>query len=142
MTVAQAVHAIESVGGQVKLQGDRIRYRIPHPAPEPVAEAVEILRQHKPEALALLGWQSGSATEPRWPAECLASEYKFRIPAARFYPLLNHLVLTPKGAGTLLQVFDDRVQVLLRGERRARAFCPEQIAIPADARGARKGRIA
>ena len=39
MTVAQAVHTIESVGGRVRLKGERIRYRIPHPTPEPVAEA-------------------------------------------------------------------------------------------------------
>lgn len=50
MTVAQAVHAIESVGGRVRLKGDRIHYRIPDPAPKPVAEAVEVPRRHKPEA--------------------------------------------------------------------------------------------
>ena len=59
MTVTQAVHAIESVGGRVRLKGDRIRCRIPDPTPEPVTEAVEVLRRHKPEALALLGRQSG-----------------------------------------------------------------------------------
>ena len=136
MTVAQAVHAIESVGGQVRLKGDRIRYRIPHPAPEPVAEAVEILRRHKPEALALLGWQSDPDPESRWPPECLAAERKFRIPAAKLYPLLDHLVLTPEGAGILLRVFDDRVAVHFRGESRTREFRPEEIAVSADAQQA------
>ena len=133
MTVAQAVHAIESVGDRVSLKGDRIRYRIPDPTPEPVAEAVEVLRQRKPEALALLGWQSDPDPESRWSPECLAAERKFRVPAARLYPLLNHLVLTPEGAGILVQVFDDRVQVHLKGESRTREFRPEEIAVAADA---------
>ena len=140
MTVAQAVHTIESVGGRVRLKGDRIRCRIPHPTPEPVADALEVLRRHKPEALALLGWRSSPAAEPRWSAECLAAECRFRIPAAKLYPLLNHLVLTPDGAGILLQVFDDRVQVHLKGKRRTREFRPEEIAVSDDGRQAQGGR--
>ena len=134
MTVTQAVHAIESVGGRVRLKGDRIRCRIPDPTPEPVTEAVEVLRRHKPEALALLGRQSGPDPEPQWPPECLAAERKFRIPSAKLYPLLNHLVLTPEGAGILLQVFCDRVQVHFKGEPRTREFKPETIFVTDDAR--------
>ena len=79
MTVTQAVLAIESVGGRVRLKGDRIRCRIPDPTPEPVAEAVEVLRRRKPEALELLGRQFGpDDPEPLWPSECLAAERKFR----------------------------------------------------------------
>ena len=141
MTVAQAVHAIESVGGRVRLKGDRIRCRIPDPTPEPVAEAVEVLRMHKPEALALLGRQSGPTPEPQWSPECLAAERKFRIPSAKLYPLLNHLVLTPEGAGILLQVFHDRVQVHFNGEPRTREFRPEQIAVSDDARQTQGGTL-
>ena len=137
MTVAEAVHAIESVGGRVRLKGDRIRYRIPNPTPEPVAEAVEVLRQRKPEALALLGWQPAPAAESRWPSECLAAERQFRIPAGRFYPLLDHEVLTPAGVGILKQVFADRVEVHLKGEPRTRQFRPEEITVAADVRQAR-----
>ncbi len=134
MTVAQAVHAIESVGGRVSLKGDRIRCRIPDPTPEPVAEAVEVLRRHKPEALALLGRQPGpDHPEPRWPPECLAAERTFCVPSAKLYPLLNHLVLTPEGPGKLLSVFQDRVEVHLQGESKTRRFRPGEIAISADA---------
>lgn len=139
MTVPQAVHAIESVGGRVRLEGDHIRCRIPDPTPEPVAEAVEVLRRHKPEALALLGRQSELAPEPQWPPESLAAERKFRIPSAKLYPLLNHLVLTPEGAGILLQVFDDRVQVHFESEARTREFRPEQIAVSDDAQRTQGG---
>ncbi len=133
MTVTQAFHAIESVGGRVRLEGDRIRCRIPDPTPHPVAEAVEVLRRHKPEALALLGRQSGPVSEPLWPPECLAAERKFGVPSAKLYPLLDHVVLTPEGAGMLLQVFADRVQVHFQGESRTREFRPEEIAVSADA---------
>jgi hypothetical protein len=130
MTVAQAVHAIQSVGGQVRLKGDRIRCRIPDPAPEPVAEAVEVLRRHKPEALALLG--------PKWHPECLAAERKFRMPSAKLYPLLNHPVWTPTGKGTLLQVFSNHVTVHFKNEPRTCEFRPEDIAVSDDARQARE----
>ncbi len=132
MTVTQAVHAIEVVGGRVRLEGDRIRCRIPDPTPQPVAEAVEVLRRQKPEALALLGRQSGPASEPLWPPECLAAERKFGVPSAKLYALLDHRVLTPEGAGILLQVFHDRARVHFKGEPRTREFHPEQIAIAAD----------
>ena len=132
MTVTQALHAIESVGGRVRLEGDRIRCRIPDPTPQPVAEAVEILRRQKPVALELLGRRSGTTPETQWPPKCLASERKFRVPAAKLYPLLDHVVLTPEGAGVLLQVFADRVQVHFQGEPRTREFRPDDIAIPAD----------
>ena len=104
----------------------------PTPRPSRLPRPVEVLRRHKPEALALLGWRSSPAAEPRWPPECLAAERKFHIPAAKLYPLLNHLVLTPAGTGILLQVFSDRVQVHLKGQRRTREFRPEQIAVAAD----------
>ena len=68
-----------------------------------------------------------------WSPEFLAAERKFRIPAAKLYPLLDHVVLTPAGAGILLQVFDDRVSVHLKGEPRMREFRPGQIAVVADA---------
>jgi hypothetical protein len=91
---------------------------------------VEALRRHRAEAVRLLQTSA-------WPPECLAAERKFRIPAAKLYPLLNHLVLTPAGAGILRQVFADRVEVRLKGESRTREFHPEQIAVSDDAREAR-----
>ena len=132
MTVTQAFHAIESVGGRVRLEGDRIRCRIPDPTPQPVAEAVEVLRRQKPEALALLGWQSGTTPETQWPPKCLAPERKFGVPSARLYPFLDHVVMTPEGPARLLQVFKRYVRVHFNGEPNTREFHPEQIAIAAD----------
>lgn len=126
MTVLQAVETI-SQAGRIQAAGDRIRCGVPRPRPPEVDEALAILRAHKAEALRLL---RASA----WPPECLVAERKFRIPSAKLYPLLNHLVLTPKGAGTLLQVFSDRVTVHFKGEPRTREFRPEEIAVSADAR--------
>ena len=88
-----------------------------------VSETVPLERQAAPPA-----------PEPQWPPECLAAERKFRVPSAKLYPLLNHLVLTPEGAGILLQVFDDRVQVHFESEAPTREFRPEQIAVPDDVR--------
>ena len=105
---------------------------VPDPTPAEVDRALDVLREHKPEALALLGQQSSPPPGPPWPSECLAAERKFRIPSAKLYPLLNHVVLTPQGEGILLQVFADRVEVHLRGESETCRFRPEQIAIPAD----------
>jgi len=61
-----------------------------------------------------------------------AAERKFGVPSAKIYPLLNHLVLTPEGAGILLQVFHDRVQVHFKGEHQTRKFRPGEIVIPAE----------
>ena len=97
---------------------------VPDPTPAEVDRALDVLREHKPEALALLGRQ--------WHPECLAAGRKFRVPSAKLYPLLNHLVWTPKGKGTLLQVFSDRVTVHFKDEPQTREFRPEDIAIPDD----------
>ena len=126
--------------GPVTVEEGMICCDVPDPTPAEVDRALDVLRQRKPEALALLGWRSSPAAEPRWSAECLAAEQKFRIPAAKLYPLLDHEVLTPAGAGILLQIFDGRIQVLLRGERRICEFRPEQIAVAADARQAREAK--
>ncbi len=132
MNVVQAFCAIESAGGRVRLEGDRLLCRIPEPTPTPVAVAVEVLRRHRPEVLALLGRQSGPAPETGWPPECLAAERKFGVPSARLYPFLNRVVLTPEGPAKLLQVFTWRVRVHIAGEDKTREYRPEQIAIPAD----------
>ena len=139
MTLQIAIETLRQVG-PVTIEGGMICCDVPDPTPAEVDRALDVLRERKPEALVLLGWRSGTAAEPRWSPECLAAERKFRIPAAKLYPLLDHLVLTPEGAGILLQVFSDRVAVHFKGERRTREFRPEQIAVPDDARQAREAR--
>ncbi len=98
MNVVQAFCAIESAGGRVRLEGDRLLCRIPEPTPTPVAVAVEVLRRHRPEVLALLGRQSGPAPETGWPPECLAAERKFGVPSARLYPVPQSRRADSRGA--------------------------------------------
>lgn len=126
MTIAAAIDELRRINA-IRLAGNvQLQVRLPRPLPPALEPAVEALRQHRAEAVRLLQASAGSE-------ESLAAERKFNIPTAKLYPLLDHLVLTPEGAGILLQVFDDRVQVHLKGERRTREFRPGQIAVVADA---------
>ena len=125
MTLTAAIAEIQRVG-KLTVEGQVIHCDAPDPAPPEVSRAIGVLRQNKDAALRLL---RASA----WPPECLAAERKFCVPAAKLYPLLNHLVLTPEGPGKLLSVFQDRVEVHLQGESETCRFRPEQIAVCADA---------
>ena len=139
MTLQVVIETLRRVG-PVTVEDGMICCDVPDPTPTEVDRALDVLRERKPEALVLLGRRSGPAVEPRWPPESLAAERKFRIPAAKLFPLLDHAVLTPAGAGILLQVFDDRVQVRFASEARTREFRPEQIAVAADALQAREAK--
>jgi hypothetical protein len=133
MTTAEAIDELRRIDAIRLADNARLQVRLPDPIPPSLEPAVEAIRQHRAEAVRLL-------QAPAWSPECLAAECKFRIPAAKLYPLLNHRVLTPEGAGILLQVFDDRVQVRLKDERLTREFSPEEIAVPADAQQAQGAR--
>ena len=130
MTTAEAIDKLRRIDAIRLADSTRLQVRLPDPIPPTLEPAVEAIRRHRNEAVRLL--QSSA-----WPPGCLAAEQKFRVPAAMLYPLLDHEVLTPAGAGILVQVFDDRVQVHLKGEPRTREFRPEDIAVSADARQAR-----
>ena len=131
MTLEVAIETLRRVG-PVTVEEGMICCDVPDPTPAEVDRALDVLREHKPEALTLLGRQSEPTPGPQWPPECLAAERKFGVPSARLYPLLDHVVLTPEGAGVLLQVFQQYVLVHFDGEHKTRQFRPEQIAIPAD----------
>ena len=133
MTITKAIDELRRIDAIRLADNARLQVRLPDPIPPALEPAVEAIRQHRAEAVRLL-------RAPAWSPECLAAERKFRIPAAKLYPLLDHLVLTPEGAGILLQVFDDRVQVHFKGEPRTREFRPEQIAVPDDGRQAREAK--
>ena len=128
MTTVEAIDELRRIDAIRLTDNTRLQVRLPDPIPPALEPAVEAIRQHRAEAVRLLLLQA-----PAWSPACLAAECKFRIPAAKLYPLLNHLVLMPDGAGILLQVFDDRVQVHIKGEPRTREFRPEDIAVAADA---------
>ena len=118
MNTSQAIAVIEETGGWVKPDGEHIRWRIPKPAPGQVAEAVDVLKRRKREAMIKLLMHE--------------SERKFNLPSARLYPLIGYSVVTPEGQGVLHQVFSDQVRVLLEGESKTRVFPPDQIAVVAD----------
>jgi hypothetical protein len=52
-----------------------------------------------------------------WPPESLDAERRFGQSHAKLFPFLGRKVRTPEGAGMLVQVFADRVTVLLDTER-------------------------
>jgi hypothetical protein len=57
-----------------------------------------------------------------------SSECRFGQPHARLFPYLGQKVRTPAGPGMLLQVFAERVTVLLDSElSRCSFFAPDQI---------------
>lgn len=66
--------------------------------------------------------------ETRWPAESLDTERRFRHPPAKLFPFIGRKVRTPEGPGTLIQVFRDRVTVVLDAElSKCRCFAPSEI---------------
>lgn len=62
-------------------------------------------------------WKAGQPpSEPKdtyWPSESLDAEWRFRQPHAKLFPFIGRKVRTPTGPGMLVQVFAERVTVLL-----------------------------
>jgi hypothetical protein len=74
--------------------------------------------------------QESSPTSGRdgWPSASLEAERRFAQSHAKLFPFLGRKVRTPTGPGTLLQVFAERVTVLLDSElSRCRFFRPAEI---------------
>lgn len=67
-------------------------------------------RQDKQSVIGVLGIASN------WPRESLEAEWRFGQRHARLFPFLGRKVRTPGGPGTLIQVFANRVTVLLDSE--------------------------
>lgn len=63
-----------------------------------------------------------------WPPKSLDAARRFGQPHARLFPFIGRKVRTPAGPGTLLQVFLERVTVLLDSElTKCTCFPPGQI---------------
>lgn len=54
--------------------------------------------------------------ETGWLAESLDAERRFVQPHAKLFPFIGRKVRTPKGTGTLIQVFAERCTALLDSE--------------------------
>jgi hypothetical protein len=115
----QMVSRLESGGGMLVLDGERIRYSVPkgsHEAQELLAE----LRKHREEVTELLKQRAKLSVD---------AEFRFGQQHAKLFPFLGRKVRTPLGSGTLLQVFAERVTVLLDSElSRCAVFSPQEIA--------------
>jgi hypothetical protein len=85
------------------------------------------------EELEAGAWQAPKAPRPvqvgeAWPHASRDVEWRFGQPHARLFPFLGRKVRTPGGSGTLIQVFADRVTVVLDSElSRCAFFQPAEI---------------
>jgi hypothetical protein len=121
----QIVSRLKESGGTLALNGDRIRYSVPSGDTEAVALLAE-LRKHR-DALRKLLRRRGSEDRTCPPGSFEATR-RFGQPHAKLLPFLGHKVRTPEGPGTLLQVFADRVTVLLdRDLKKCSFFSPSEI---------------
>ena len=93
-------------------------------SPEQVLRAARVTEPGpgSPEPLA------APVLQDSWPTASLEAERRFAQPHAKLFPFLGRKVRTPEGLGTLLQVFADRVTVVLDSKlSRCSVFTPGQI---------------
>jgi len=131
MTAETLVAALEQGGVRLRIEGDRLKLEAPAdkvPSPETIAglrenksAVVEYLRgRSQPRGIQFssfpdpIGWKTEKLGG--WPHESFESERRFGQPHAKLFPFLGRKVRTPGGPGTLIQVFADRVTVLLDAE--------------------------
>jgi hypothetical protein len=112
--VLQIVSRLEQAGGTLSLNGDRIKYAVPKGSQE-AHELLSELREHRERVAELLRLRAGELGKD-WPPESRDTVRRFGQSHARLFPFIGRKVRTPEGPGTLLQVFADRVTVLLDSE--------------------------
>lgn len=72
--------------------------------------------------------ESAERPEKNWPPASRDAERRFGQPHAKLFPFLGRKVRTPEGPGTLIQVFAERVTVLLDSDRdKCRFFPPDKV---------------
>jgi hypothetical protein len=119
MDVTKILDELEAREIRVRVEGEGLALEGPRGALPP--ELAEEIRRRKPElvdVLSLRGWPEASR---EWVG-------RFHRPEARLFPFLGRPVLTPRGRGRLLAVFQDRAMVD-RGGRRF-VFLPSEIRPP------------
>jgi hypothetical protein len=64
----------------------------------------------------------------RWSAASIDAERRFGQPHAKLFPFIGRKVRTPAGSGTLLQVFAERVTVMLEANLgKCASFNPAEV---------------
>ncbi|MBI4248568.1 MAG: hypothetical protein HY611_03610 [Elusimicrobia bacterium] len=113
----RVVEALRGLGYSLSIEYGAFRYKCVHPCPPPqAAELLAEIKSRKAEVLAYLGIP--------WPAESCECEAKFGQGPAHLYPFINKTVATPLGAGTLWQVGDRRVGIVLAQNPSKVTFMP------------------
>jgi hypothetical protein len=126
MDVLQIVSRLEQAGGELSLNGERIVYAIPKGNKEAL-ELLAELREHRKTLTDFLR-QRVHKHPQKWPPESHEATRRFGQPHARLFPLIGRKVRTPVGPGTLIQVFADRVTVLLETDlNKCTWFAPREI---------------
>lgn len=125
--ILEIVSRLERAGGSLSLDGDRIEYAIPKGNPEAQQLLAELRKQRERVTEILRHRESESVND--WMPESRDRVRRFGQPHALLFPFIGRKVRTPAGPGTLLQVFTDRVTVLLDTElSKSKVFTPKEIA--------------
>ena len=122
------VHKAEAVGLSFRITDEQVFVRFPGSRRAELASLIDTLKRHKEEVEKLVRSRPVRCTEIDWPPASTDAERRFAQPHARLFPFIGCKVRTPAGPGTLLQVFAERVTVLLDSEvARCSSFPPGQI---------------
>jgi hypothetical protein len=143
MTAETLVAVLEQDGVRLRVEGEKLKLEVPAdkvPSPETIAglrenkaAVVEYLRgRRQPQEIQFSSFPGPIARKTEklgnWPPESFEIAGRFAQPHAKLFPFLGRKVRTPGGPGTLLQVFADRVTVLLDSEFcRCSFFRPGEI---------------
>ena len=102
---------------------------LPSPlSPAPVAEVTEVTESGINFSRTQLSERPGENPQSGHPPEAPEAEGRFHQTHARLFPFLGRKVRTPKGPGTLLQVFAGRATVLLDADLyKCSFFSPTEI---------------
>ncbi len=137
MTPETLVAVLEQEGVRLRVEGARLKLEAPAdrvPSSETLAglrenkaAVVEYLRDRaQPRKIQFFSFPSPIVRKTEklenWPPESFEAERRFASPHARLFPFLGRKVRTPGGPGTLIQVFADRVTVMLDSELARNCF--------------------
>jgi hypothetical protein len=123
---ADILAELSSRGVAVRVDGETLRLRPREALDDGLLTRV---KDHKLEIIHLL-MDSKPADDNPWTPESIATEHRFGQPHARLFPFIGRKVRTPRGPGTLIQVFADRVSVVLDAQLLNCAFFSPATIVP------------